>query len=197
MLWVEVPRVARGLVALAPVRPTSISFDRSAVVRGGLWFFRASGALGAWCIGGLSPSRPSAESRISIVDSGSTLDDYGHAIAADCSRAVQTLLLARHNPNTTREVINVTTPTDPIEDLQARVEFLESVLYTLGAFLTGRADPSTLPSLKSFPVNDQDQARILTAFAEVLVGERVPKCPPWCPINSPNTDLVRPSNWPT
>ncbi len=31
-LWVEVPRVARGLVALAPVRPTAIIFDRSAVV---------------------------------------------------------------------------------------------------------------------------------------------------------------------
>ena len=30
-LWVEVPRVARGLVGLAPVRPTAISFDRSAV----------------------------------------------------------------------------------------------------------------------------------------------------------------------
>ena len=31
-LWVEVPRVARGLVALARVRPTAIIFDRSAIV---------------------------------------------------------------------------------------------------------------------------------------------------------------------
>ena len=33
-LWVEVPRVARRLAALARARPTAISFDRSAVVRG-------------------------------------------------------------------------------------------------------------------------------------------------------------------
>ena len=34
-LWVEVPRVARGLVSLARARPTAILFDRSAV--GALW----------------------------------------------------------------------------------------------------------------------------------------------------------------
>ena len=32
-LWVEVPRVARRLAALARARPTAISFDRSAVVQ--------------------------------------------------------------------------------------------------------------------------------------------------------------------
>ncbi len=32
-LWVEVPRVARRLAALARARPTAIPFDRSAVCR--------------------------------------------------------------------------------------------------------------------------------------------------------------------
>jgi len=90
----------------------------------------------------------------------------------------------------------VTTPTDPVEDLQARVAFLEETLYSLAALLTGKVQASSLPSLKSFPVNAYDQARILTAFAEVLTGAREPTCPPWCRFPPTGEGTVRPSNWP-
>ena len=181
---------------VSPLRGSSESNAPSHGLRRGLRFFRASGALGIAGVAVPIPSGTGAVLGVAIVDSGSVLDDYGHAVATACSRVSRLLLFAGHEPNSTREVINVTTPTDPIEDLQARVTFLEEVLYNLGALLTGKADASALPQLSSFPVNSYDQGRILTAIAEVLVGDKAPTCPPLCRFPPTGGTVVRPSNWP-
>jgi len=89
----------------------------------------------------------------------------------------------------------VTTPTDPIEDLQARVAFLEETLYNFAALMTGTKSLSDLPATGKVPLSAHDQGRILTAFAEVLAGERLPKCPPWC-LRDGSGPSVRPENWP-
>jgi hypothetical protein len=93
-------------------------------------------------------------------------------------------------------VTTVTDSTDPIADLQARVAFLEETLYNLGALLTGKKDLAELPTSGKIPLSSHDQGRILTAFAEMLSGEKVPKCPPWCILDG-SAPSVRPDNWPT
>ena len=165
-------------------------------LRRGLRFFRASGALGIAGVAVPIPSGTGAVLGVAIVDSGSVLDDYGHAVAAACSRVASLLLFTGHEPNSTREVIIVTTTTDTIEDLQARVAFLEDTLYSLAALLTGKADAANLPATSVFPVNAYDQGRILTAFAEVLMGDRTTTCPVWCRVDGSGVATQRPSNWP-
>lgn len=90
----------------------------------------------------------------------------------------------------------MTTPTDPIEDLQARVAFLEETLYNFAALLTGKKELTELPTTGKIPLAAHDQGRILTAFAEVITGEKVPKCPPWCILDG-SAPSVRPDNWPS
>lgn len=89
----------------------------------------------------------------------------------------------------------MTTPTDPIEELQARVAFLEETLYNLGALLTGKKQLTELPTSGKIPLSAHDQGRVLTAAAELLVGSRTPNCPPWCKFGG-GEPSDRPSNWP-
>lgn len=89
----------------------------------------------------------------------------------------------------------MTTPTDPIEDLQARVAFLEESLYNLAALLTGAKDLDDLPTAGKIPLSAHDQGRIITAFAEVIAGQKAPRCPPWCILDG-SAPSVRPDNWP-
>lgn len=91
----------------------------------------------------------------------------------------------------------MTTPTDPIEDLQARVAFLEETLYNFAALLTGLKDLSDLPTSGKIPLAAHDQGRILTAFAEVITGDKTSTCPPWCRFPGESGPSVRPSNWPS
>lgn len=91
----------------------------------------------------------------------------------------------------------MTTPTDPIEDLQARVAFLEETLYNFAALLTGLKDLSELPTSGKIPLAAHDQGRILTAFAEVVTGDKTSTCPPWCRFPGESGPSVRPSNWPS
>lgn len=113
------------------------------------------------------------------VDSRPTLNDYGLNFPF----------------RTTSEVKTVATTTDPIEDLQARVAFLEETLYNFAALMTGGKDLGDLPTTGKVPLSSHDQGRILTAFAEVLSGEKAPKCPPWCIIDGSGPS-VRPDSWP-
>lgn len=89
----------------------------------------------------------------------------------------------------------MTTTTDPIEDLQARVAFLEETLYNFAALLTGRKSLTELPTSGKIPLSVYDQGRVLTAFAEVLSGDRSPSCPPWCTLGG-GAASERPQNWP-
>lgn len=91
----------------------------------------------------------------------------------------------------------MTDSTDPIADLQARVTFLEETLYNLASMLTGRTSLANLPTAGKIPLSAYDQGRILTAVAEVLVGDKAPTCPPWCRFPPVGGGTVRPSNWPT
>ena len=90
----------------------------------------------------------------------------------------------------------MTTPTDPIEDLQARVAFLEETLYNFAALLTGLKGLGDLPTSGKIPLSAHDQGRILTAFAEMLTGEKTLNCPPWCVIDGSGPS-VRPPHWPS
>ncbi|MGB5038811.1 MAG: hypothetical protein WBQ66_19560, partial [Blastocatellia bacterium] len=112
---------------------------------------------------------------------------------------IPTLPGAEELPHITGNLVEVTTvtdSTDPIADLQARVAFLEDTLYSLAALLTGKVNAANLPATSVFPVNAYDQGRILTAFAEVLTGDRTTTCPVWCRVDGSGGATQRPSNWP-
>ena len=66
------------------------------------------------------------------------------------------------------EVHAVTTPTDPIEDLQARVAFLEETIYTLAAMLTGRVAREDFPTTGRIPLSGHEQGQALTVFADSI-----------------------------
>ena len=89
----------------------------------------------------------------------------------------------------------MTTPTDPMEELQARVAFLEETIYTLASMLTGRIAQEDLPTTGRIPLSTHDTGRALTVFAEVISGDRSPNCPPWCRFGETGP-TERPANWP-